>query len=235
MTRRLLTPLTALLAVLIGVVAAIAGVRSTGDRAGSSIPVGTGLSGPIIGLELNLPSAQVQIMATPGHASVQQVPAHAVSVAAADGRVWISCRSQSGCGNPRLVIRLPERSALTGRIGRGRLEVTGMSGPVHLTSDAAEVNVISDSAPIVKVVTVSATVHVSLLKVPRMVGVRTVSGPIYITVPYDYPDKGYSFAARSGGYLSVDMTRSKSPRAARVVAGSRSGQIAIEQRYPNMS
>jgi hypothetical protein len=218
-------------AALVGVLLLI--IRPFGGG-GSEVPAPTLLPAHTAVFKLDLGNANVEVSPANGAPTIDAGGAD-LRVKSRGHVVSVRCAAGKTCSAPKIHVALPIAASLQLMLGRGSATVRKMRGPIDLQSQSAALNIFDGGSHSVALRTSSGAVHVSLAAIAPTLAVKTVSGPIYLTVPYDHSHGGYSYVARSNGQVLVDMTRSHDPGAARIEAISTSGDVSIAQRYPNMS
>jgi hypothetical protein len=217
----------------VSIVLAVVVFNSGGEKQPSTRVQSLGAG--VTALDLELASGQVKIVPTTGKPSITVDGDEGLDVTKA-GTTRVRCERAGGCGSPRVVIRLPESAAVRARVDDGTLTVDKMRGPsVDLRSEGGDLNAFSVQSKNVALESTSGEIHVSLAGIADSLTTRSTTGGIYITVPYDYDNDGYDYTARSSGQVDLDITQSKQPTAKKIAVESRTGNIGLAQRYPNMS
>ncbi len=186
-------------------------------------------------LDVELASARLTILPATGKPSITIKGSDEIQVTVA-ATVRVRCKRPGGCGTPRITVRLPRNAAVRAAIERGAVTVDKLHAPtIDLRSTTGDVNAFSIHSPKVTLESTSGEIHASLAAIADSLTTRSTTGGTYLTVPYDYANDGYNYVARSSGQVDLDMTLRKTPEAKRISAVSRSGNIGLAQRYPNMS
>jgi hypothetical protein len=113
--------------------------------------------------------------------------------------------------------------------------VSGIAGAIVLRSTSAALSALDVRPRSLRATTESGAIQVSASRVASVVEAESTTGPISISVPYAYASDGYAVSADTRGHRDLDITASAARGAPAVRARSRTGDILITQRYPNMS
>jgi hypothetical protein len=217
----------------VGVVLALIAFNATSEPKPAKRTLGLGAA--VRALDLELVSARVDVLPATGDPSITIRGSDEIRVTDA-ATVQVRCKRPGGCGTPRITVRLPQNAAVRAAIERGAVTVDKLRArSIDLRSTTGDVNAFSVRSPTVRLESTSGEIHASLAAIADSLTTRSTTGGTYLTVPYDYTNDGYNYVARSSGQVDLDMTLRKSPEAKRISAVSRSGNIGLAQRYPNMS
>ena len=215
----------------LGTAAAIFAVVAPGRDAGPrTLGLGTGVRSVSVTLE----RAEVAVRAGE-RASLRVRDGEHVTRSRSGAAVVITCAAGRSCVGARLELTVPRATDLAARLHAGRAEVTGIAGRIDLEGESAALSAIDVRPSALRAVTGSGAVHISLNGIASTLTARTRTSPISIAVPYAYASDGYRLRIRTQGHRDLDITRSPSRSAPTIDAASRSGDLLITQRYPNMS
>jgi hypothetical protein len=193
------------------------------------------LGADVRAVDVELASAQLRIVPATADPSITIDGSNEIQVTVA-ATVRVRCKRPGGCGSPRITVRIPQNAAIRASVDRGAVTVDKLRATsVDLRSTTGDVNAFSLRSPKVTLESTSGEIHASLAAIADSLKTRSTTGGTYLTVPYDYANDGYNYVARSSGQVDLDMTLRRTPEAKRISAVSRSGNIGLAQRYPNMS